>query len=73
MTPLLAREGLSYVVIERDRALVEPLMARQVPAICADATMPGVLEAASIANARLLIVAQPDGFQARRILELAAS
>jgi CPA2 family monovalent cation:H+ antiporter-2 len=71
VTPLLAREGLAYVVIERDRALVEPLTARNIPAICGDATMPGVLEAASIENARLLIVAQPDGFQARRILELA--
>jgi monovalent cation:H+ antiporter-2, CPA2 family len=71
VTPLLTREGLPFVVIERDRALAEPLMARGVPAICGDATTPGVLEAASIANARLLIVAQPDGFQARRILELA--
>jgi CPA2 family monovalent cation:H+ antiporter-2 len=71
VTPLLAREGLSYIVIERDRALVEPLTARKIPAICGDATTPGVLKAASLANARLLIVAQPDGFQARRILELA--
>jgi CPA2 family monovalent cation:H+ antiporter-2 len=71
VTPLLAREGLPYIVIERDRALVEPLIGRNVLAICGDATMPGVLEAASIQSARLLIVAQPDGFQARRILELA--
>ena len=30
-----------------------------------------MLDLAHIANARLLIVASPDGFQARRILELA--
>jgi monovalent cation:H+ antiporter-2, CPA2 family len=71
VTPLLVREGLPFIVIERDRALAEPVIARGFPAICGDATTPGVLEAASIANARLLIVAQPDGFQARRILELA--
>jgi monovalent cation:H+ antiporter-2, CPA2 family len=42
-----------------------------VPAVYGDATARGVLDIAQIASARLLIVASPDGFQARRILELA--
>ena len=45
--------------------------AQGVPTLEADAAAPGVLEAAGIAQARLLVVATPDGFQARRIVELA--
>ena len=71
ITPLLEREGLPFVVIERDRLLFERLQNRDVPAIYADATARGVLAAAGIDHARLLIIASPDGFQARRILELA--
>jgi CPA2 family monovalent cation:H+ antiporter-2 len=36
-----------------------------------DAAVPGVLEAAGLAHARLVVVATPDSFQARRIVELA--
>jgi len=71
LTPLLKQEGLLFVVIERDRGLFEALQKRRVPAVFGDATARGVLEAARVANARLLIVALPDGFQARRILEIA--
>jgi monovalent cation:H+ antiporter-2, CPA2 family len=71
IAPLLQREGLPFIVIERDRLLFENLQRRGVPAVYGDATARGVLDVAQIASARLLIVASPDGFQARRILELA--
>jgi monovalent cation:H+ antiporter-2, CPA2 family len=70
IAPLLQREGLPFIVVERDRLLFEALQRRGIPAVYGDATARGVLEAAQIASARLLIVASPDGFQARRILEL---
>src|SRR3546814_8568334 len=36
-----------------------------------EASTPGILEAADIAQARLLVIATPDGFQTRRIIEIA--
>ncbi|MCX4198640.1 NAD-binding protein [Methylobacterium organophilum] len=36
-----------------------------------DATAPGILEAAGIGTARLLVVATPDAHQARRLVEAA--
>jgi monovalent cation:H+ antiporter-2, CPA2 family len=71
IAPLLQRERLPFIVVERDRVLFENLRDRGIPAVYGDATARGVLDLAHIANARLLIVASPDGFQARRILELA--
>lgn len=70
LTPLLEREGLPFVVIERDWRLFDQLQSRSIPAVFGDATSRAVLEAAQIRNARLLVVALPDGFQARRILEI---
>jgi len=42
-----------------------------IPTVEGDAADPGVLDAAGIAAARLLVVATPDSFLARRIVELA--
>jgi monovalent cation:H+ antiporter-2, CPA2 family len=39
-----------------------------VPAVFGDATAPGILDAADIASARLVVVATPDPHQARRLL-----
>ncbi len=50
---------------------VEELRAGGLPAIYGDASAPGILSAAGVDRARLLIVAAPDGYQARRILEIA--
>jgi CPA2 family monovalent cation:H+ antiporter-2 len=62
---------LPYVAIERDRRLVERLRAKGLPAVHGDASAPGILAAACVRRARLVIIATPDGYQARRILELA--
>jgi CPA2 family monovalent cation:H+ antiporter-2 len=68
---VLKAQRLPFVVIEENRRRVEELRKDGVIAIYGDATAAGVLEAAGGARARLLIVAIPQGFQKRRILELA--
>ena len=65
----LKSQGLAVVVIEQDRRRVEALRGRGVPAIFGDATTPGVLEAASADQARLIVIATPEGYQTRRIIE----
>lgn len=62
---------LPYVVVERDRRRVLDLRAAGVPAVFGDATAPGILEAAGIGAARLLVVATPDLHQAPRLVEAA--
>ena len=67
----LNEAGLPYVAIEKDLRIVESLRKQGIAAIYGDASTHGVLEAANIGHAKLLVIATPDGFQARRILELA--
>jgi CPA2 family monovalent cation:H+ antiporter-2 len=62
---------LPYVVIERDHRRAEELRSSGHNVIHGDAAAPGMLEAAGIGSAALLVIAVPDGFQARRVLELA--
>ncbi len=62
ITPVLDREALPYLVVERDRRRFEALRAQGVPVVFGDASAPGVLEQAGVAAARLLIVATPDSF-----------
>jgi monovalent cation:H+ antiporter-2, CPA2 family len=69
--PSLAEQKLPFAVIERDHLLLANAQAQGIPTINGDAAAPGILEAAGVRAARLLIVATPDSFQARRIVELA--
>jgi monovalent cation:H+ antiporter-2, CPA2 family len=69
--PVLRAEHLPFIVIERDHLMLAAAQAQGVPTLEADAAAPGVLEAAGITQARLIVVATPDSFQARRIVELA--
>jgi CPA2 family monovalent cation:H+ antiporter-2 len=68
---VLRAQQLPFAVIERDHLMLASAQAAGVPTIVGDAATPGVLEAAGIAQARLAVVATPDSFQARRIVELA--
>ena len=68
---VLAQEALPYVVVERDRRRFKALLAQGVPVVFGDVSVPGVLEQAGVAAARLLIVATPDSFIARRAVEIA--
>jgi monovalent cation:H+ antiporter-2, CPA2 family len=67
----LNEQDLPFVIVESNRWRAEELRAQGLPVVWGDAAAPGVLEAAHVEHARLLVIAAPDGFQARRILELA--
>ncbi len=67
----LAAQQLPYVVIERDLHLVDSLRERGIRALYGDASATGVMDAAGIQTARLLVIASPDSYAARRILEVA--
>jgi len=68
---VLRAQDLPFAVIERDHLMLASAQAAGVPTIVGDAATPGVLEAAGIGEARLVVVATPDSFQARHIVELA--
>jgi CPA2 family monovalent cation:H+ antiporter-2 len=67
----LTDQRRAFVVIERDLRLVEVLRERGIRAIYGDASANGVLEAAGIHSAKLLVIASPDSYAARRVLNLA--
>ena len=67
----LAEKHLPFVVIERDLRLVDVLRERGIRALYGDASASGVLDAAHIDRAKLLIIASPDSYAARRVLDLA--
>jgi CPA2 family monovalent cation:H+ antiporter-2 len=60
-----------FTVVDENRRRVEDLRKQGLAAIYGDATAAGVLEAAGVGNAKLLIIAIPQEFQKRRIIELA--
>ncbi|GEP09619.1 YbaL family putative K(+) efflux transporter [Methylobacterium gnaphalii] len=62
---------LPFVVVERDRRRVLDLRAAGIPAVFGNATAPGILEAAGIREAHLLVIATPDPHQAHRLVEAA--
>ncbi|WP_153144805.1 YbaL family putative K(+) efflux transporter [Dechloromonas sp. H13] len=68
---LLAERGVSHVIVEQNRERVEELRARGILAVCGDATEPAVLIQAHIARAGMLVIATPDAFDARKMLEIA--
>jgi len=67
----LARAGIPIAVVEQDRLTVEALRKRGIVAVYGDAARPGILAHASPATARLLVVAAPNPFEARQMIELA--
>ncbi len=68
---LLAERGIPFVVADQNREVVEGLRARDIPAVSGDATDPGVLIQAHIAQAGMLVIATPDTFNARRMVDTA--
>jgi CPA2 family monovalent cation:H+ antiporter-2 len=67
----LRRESIPYVVVERDRVAVEALRKQGLHAVFGDAARTGILEHVHLEHARLLIIASPDPYQARRVTEIA--
>ncbi|WP_236960940.1 NAD-binding protein [Methylobacterium durans] len=62
---------LPYVVVDRDRRRVLELREQGLDAIFGDATAPGILEAADIGSAHLLVLATPDSHNTARLVEIA--
>ena len=67
----LDAQGMPYVVAEQQREAVEQLRGRGVHAVAGDASDPAVLIQAHVARARMLVIASPDAFQARKMIEIA--
>ena len=67
----LAARGIRYVVAEENREIVEALRAAGVPAVSGNAGEPAVLIQAHIARASMLVIATPDTFHVRRMIETA--
>jgi len=67
----LAARGIRYVVAEENREIVESLRAAGVPAVSGNAGEPAVLIQAHIARASMLVIATPDTFHARHMIETA--
>ena len=67
----LVERGLSFVVAEQNREVVEGLRKRGIHAVAGDAAEPAVLIQAHIARAAMLVIAVPDTLRARRMIETA--
>jgi CPA2 family monovalent cation:H+ antiporter-2 len=67
----LEQHGVRYVVAEENREIVEALRARNIPAVSGDAADPAVLIQAHIAQAGMLVIATPDAFSVRKMVETA--
>lgn len=67
----LTAHGVRVVVAEQNRELVESLRKHGSHAVAGEASDPVVLVQAHIARARMLVIATPDTFQVRRMLEIA--
>lgn len=67
----LAEREIPYVVAEQNRELVERLREHGIAAVSGDASEPAVLIQAHIARASLLVVAIPDTFNVRQMIETA--
>jgi len=67
----LEQRGVTYVVAEQNRELVERLRAHGVPAVSGDASEPEVLIQAHAARASVLVIAMADVVALRRMVETA--
>ncbi len=67
----LTQQRIPIVVAEQNRELVEQLRNRNIAAVSGDASEPEVLIQAHIARAQMLVIATPDTFSARKMIEIA--
>jgi len=67
----LASRGIPIVVAEQNREVVEQLRALGIPAVSGDASEPAVLIQAHVHRASILVIATPDTFRARKMIEIA--
>ncbi|MGH7824447.1 MAG: YbaL family putative K(+) efflux transporter [Candidatus Binatia bacterium] len=67
----LTANGISFVVAEENREVVEQLRESGIPAVSGDASEPAVLIQAHVHRARMLVIATPDTLDVRRMIEIA--
>jgi CPA2 family monovalent cation:H+ antiporter-2 len=67
----LAEQAIPFVVAEQNRELVERLREGGIAAVFGDASDPGVLIQAHIAQAGMLVAAIPDTFRVRQMIKTA--
>lgn len=67
----LSKQGIHYVVAEQNREVVEDLRRKDQPAVAGNAADPAVLIQAHIARASMLVIATPDTFHVRAMVETA--
>jgi CPA2 family monovalent cation:H+ antiporter-2 len=67
----LTERGVHVVVAEQNRELVDQLRRRGIPAVAGDASEPAVLIQAHVARASMLVIATPDTFKVRAMVETA--
>jgi CPA2 family monovalent cation:H+ antiporter-2 len=63
----LAAHRIPFVVAEQNRAIVEELRSKGIPAVFGDAAQPEVLVQAHVARARMLVIATPDTLGVRQM------
>jgi CPA2 family monovalent cation:H+ antiporter-2 len=67
----LSERGIPYVVVEQNRERVRELREKDLAAVSGDAAQPAVLIQAHIAEASMLVIATPDTFDVRKMVEIA--
>jgi CPA2 family monovalent cation:H+ antiporter-2 len=67
----LTVNGISFVVAEENREIVDKLRERDIPAVSGDASDPNVLIQAHVQRARMLVIATPDTLKVHRMIETA--
>ncbi|MDI1258855.1 YbaL family putative K(+) efflux transporter [Aquabacterium sp.] len=67
----LMDRNLPFVVAEENREVVEQLRAQNIPAVWGNASDPSVLIQAHVARAGMLVIATPDSFNVRKMVEIA--
>ena len=63
--------GVDFVVAEQNREKVERLREKGLHAVCGDAAEPATLIQAHVARAAMLVIATPDAFNVRKVVETA--
>ncbi len=67
----LSERGFRFVIADENRELIEKLREQGVHAVAGNAAEPAVLIQAHIARASILVIATPDTFHVRQMIEIA--
>jgi CPA2 family monovalent cation:H+ antiporter-2 len=67
----LTARGIDFVVAEQNRDIVDQLRKQGIPAVAGNAGEPSVLIQAHITHATMLVIATPDSFHVRAMIETA--